>query len=375
VIQSLTVVPGRADTARLEDRPTPDADPGLLEIETLAVGLCGTDAEIVAGKYGAPPAGAERLVLGHEAVGRIVHAWHPEFPEGQLVVPIVRRPDPVPCSACAAGEWDMCENGRFLEHGIKGADGFAQSSFTLDPTFAVAVPDTLGHLGVLVEPTSIVAKAWEQIERIGARAHWNPRIVLITGAGPVGLLAALLARQRHLDVHVLDRVVEGPKPHLVDTLGASYHTGSVHDLPRPDIVIECTGAGSVVLDAIEHTGRSGIVCLAGISSGARTIDLDAAALNRRLVLENDVVFGTVNANRRHYLAAVDALTAADPAWLTQLVTRRVPAQQWHEALLKTPDDVKVLLEFSRDDPRPHRLDSTTDRSKNKRAASHRSAAS
>ncbi len=348
-VRALTVVPGQARSARLDDLPEPLADERVLEVETLLVGLCGTDAEIVAGAYGEPPPATERLVLGHEAVGRVARA-----PQGSgigvdsLVVPIVRRPDPVPCASCAVGEWDMCRNGRYTEHGIKGAHGFARRRFMVDPAFAVSVPDTLGELAVLVEPASVVAKAWEQVRRIGHRVHWRPRTALVTGAGPVGLLAALMARQQGLETHVLDRVTGGPKPALVAELDASYHSGSVRDAcPPPDVVIECTGAGSVVLDVIDHTSPTGIVCLAGLSSGARTVELDAAALNRRIVLENDVVFGTVNANRRHYVAAVAALERADPIWLRAMLTRRSRLEEWPDALDKRADDVKVVLEIGR----------------------------
>ena len=350
-MRALVVTPGVANSTQLDelsDGPVPDDH---IEAEPLLVGVCGTDVEIVTGAYGQPAVGSERLVLGHEAVARVTRRDRPgRFAIGDLVVPIVRRPDPVPCGACAVGEWDMCENGLFTEHGIAGAHGFAQQRFSLDPSFAVPVPPALGDLGVLVEPASVVAKAWEQVERIGKRAHWEPRVTLVTGAGPVGLLAALLARQRGLETHVLDRVTSGPKPDLVAELGAEYHTGPVSDACRaPDVVIECTGAGSLVLDAIAHTSRVGIVCLAGLSSGARTLELDAAALNRRLVLENDVVFGTVNANRRHYEAAVDALAAADRQWLAGLITRRVPIDQWRDAFVRGDDDVKVVLDFTEPD--------------------------
>jgi threonine dehydrogenase-like Zn-dependent dehydrogenase len=286
-------------------------------------------------------------VLGHEALGRVVATnGNAAFAVGDLVVPIVRRPDPVPCPACAVGEWDMCQNGRYTEHGIWGADGYARERFTLAAAFAVPVPRELDALGVLVEPASVVAKAWEQIDRIGARAMWTPNTVLVTGAGPVGLLAALMARQRGYETHVLDRVTSGPKPKLVQELGATYHHGAVEESPCPDIVVECTGVGALVVAAMHHTAAPGIVCLAGLTSGARMVEFDAAALNRRLVLENDVVFGTVNANRRHYDAAVDALVAADREWLGRLVTRRVPLERWPEAMEKGPDDVKVVLQLS-----------------------------
>jgi threonine dehydrogenase-like Zn-dependent dehydrogenase len=308
--------------------------------------VCGTDREILGGGYGEAPPGADRLVLGHEAVARLATA-SAGADAGQLVVPIVRRPDPVPCPNCAAGEWDMCRNGRYTEHGIKGLDGFMADQVAVAADHFVAVPDSLGELAVLTEPTSIVAKAWHEIDRISARASRRPRTVLVTGAGPVGLLAALLARQRGLETHVLDRVTDGPKPALVADLGAEYHTGRIADAgPEADVVVECTGVGSVVLDAIEQNSPTGIVCLAGISSGRRTIDLDATALNRTIVLENKVVFGTVNANRRHYAAAIEALSAADADWLRRVITRRVPLEHWQDALNTEDSDVKVVIEVN-----------------------------
>jgi threonine dehydrogenase-like Zn-dependent dehydrogenase len=353
-VRALTVRPGVEGSARVERRPAPAAGPGELELAPLLVGVCGTDAEIVGGGYGTAPDGAPSLVLGHEAVARVVGAGagdgagatRPAAP-GDLVVPIVRRPDPVPCGACAVGEWDMCRTGRYTEHGIKGLDGFAAERVVVHADHVVAVPAGLETLAVLTEPTSVVAKAWEQIERIGHRAAWSPRVVLVTGAGPIGLLAALLARQRGFETHVLDRIEDGPKPALVAALGATYHVGDVADAgPPPDVIVECTGVGRLVLDAMERNRPSGIVCLAGISSGTRTIDIDAAALNRRIVLENDVVFGTVNANRRHYEQALTALADADPSWLAQLVSRRVPLDHFVDAFAKGPDDVKVVLDVT-----------------------------
>jgi len=64
-----------------------------------------------------------------------------------------------------------------------------------------------------------------------------------------------------------------------------------------------------------------------------------------MVLQNDVVFGSVNANRRHYEIGANALAAADPAWLAGLLTRRVPLTEWREALEKREGDIKVIVEF------------------------------
>jgi threonine dehydrogenase-like Zn-dependent dehydrogenase len=342
-VRALVVRPGVPASGGVVERPPPGAQVGEVLLAPLLVGVCGTDREIVAGAYGEPTPGGG-LTLGHECVARVV-AGRDGLDEGRLVVPIVRHPDPVPCGNCAAGQWDMCRNGRYREHGIRGLDGFAAELAVTTVDHVVAVPDGLGELAVLVEPASVVAKAWQLIDRVAARAAVRPRLALITGAGPIGLLAALLARQRGLETHVVDIVETGPKPALVGDIGAEYHTGRLADsCPEPDVIVECTGVGTVVLDAIERNSPTGIVCLTGISSGSRAIGLDAAALNRRLVLENDVVFGTVNANRSHYEAAVGALGEADREWLARLITRRVPLESWQDALVPRPDDVKTVIE-------------------------------
>lgn len=327
--------------------PDPSDAPDLLLVDAVAVGICGTDREIIAGHYGEAPGGEERLILGHESLGRVRRAPPGSgFHEGQLVAGIVRRPDPEPCRSCGAGEWDMCENGRYTERGIKGLQGYASEQFTLEPAFAFAVPESVGREGVLLEPASVVAKAWEQIDRIASRATFRPTRVLVTGAGPVGLLAALIAQQRGHEVHVLDRVAEGLKPELVRALGATYHAGSMELLKnKVDVVVECTGAAAVVVDALSCTGPNGIVCLAGISSGSRRLQLQASALNDELVMENGLVFGTVNANRRHFEAAATALERADRDWLARMITRRVPIDDYRAAFEHQPNDIKTVLEF------------------------------
>jgi threonine dehydrogenase-like Zn-dependent dehydrogenase len=341
--------PGVPDSAELGEMPPPQPGAALL-VRSLAVGICGTDIEMAQGKYGTAPAGCDHLVIGHESLGQVVEAPPSSgFTPGDLVVGIVRRPDPVPCSSCAIGEWDMCRNGRYTERGIKGRHGFASEFFTIRPEYAVKVEFSLGRNGVLLEPASVVAKAWEHIERIGHRTRsWEPRRVLVMGAGTVGLLAALIGVQRGFEVHVLDRVAEGKKPEIVRGLGAHYYAGPPEELAlHPDIVLECTGATSLIFDAVSRTTPGGIVCLTGISSGGRTIEIDLGVLNRSIVLENDTIFGTVNANRRHYELAARVLLDADPSWLSRLITRSVPIERWREAFERTPDDIKTTIEFGR----------------------------
>jgi threonine dehydrogenase-like Zn-dependent dehydrogenase len=240
----------------------------------------------------------------------------------------------------------MCRNGLYTEHGIKGLHGFGAEYFRTPARFLVPVDPGLGIAGVLLEPASIVAKAWEQIDRFAGRTTWRPARVLVTGAGPIGLLAALLGVQRGYDVHVLDRVTSGPKPDLVRALGATYYATGLRSLPEPpDIVLECTGAAPLIIEVLHLAGPCGIVCLTGVSSGGRVLPIDLENLNRELVLENNVVFGTVNSNRRHYDAAARALADADPDWLQRLITRRVPLANWSEALERQPEDVKPIVVF------------------------------
>ncbi len=270
------------------------------------------------------------------------------FAAGDLVVGIVRRPDQVPCPACAAGDWDMCTNGQYTERGIKARHGFASERYRVAPEYLVAVDPALGIRGVLLEPATVVAKAWDHIEKIGRRSTWAPEAALITGAGPIGLLAALLSVQRGYRTYVLDLATEGRKPDMVRRLGASYvHPGELADAAAEvDIVIECTGHVQMLLEVGPQRVRHRIICLTGVSAAGAEFTVDPGLLNRNMVLQNSVLFGSVNANRQHYQLAASALAMADPDWLAGLITRRVPLGQWADAYTRDPGDIKTVLEFS-----------------------------
>lgn len=241
----------------------------------------------------------------------------------------------------------MCRNGRYTERGIKARDGYGAEHFRLEPDYAVKIDASLGLAGVLLEPSTILAKAWDHIDRIGHRTRsWSPHTVLVAGAGPVGLLAALMGRQRGHDVHVLDRAEDGPKPELVRALGGTYHVDRLPQDFRPDIALECTGAAELVAELIKRAAVDGIVCLTGVSSSRPPLPFDFGRLNRNVVLGNIVVFGSVNANKAHYEAGAKALAKADRAWLAKLISRRVPLDRWHEAFEKKPGDIKVVVQFA-----------------------------
>jgi threonine dehydrogenase-like Zn-dependent dehydrogenase len=346
-MKAVTVKPGVADSVRFEEVPEPDESTGSILVEAVAVGLCGTDTEIASGKYGWAPPGRDRLILGHESLGRVLDPGSDRSVKpGDLIVGIVRRPDPVPCPNCAVGEWDMCRNGQYTERGIKEIDGFMSERWRIEPGYFTKVDPSLGLVAVLLEPTTVVAKAWELVAGLRARAFWEPRRVLVTGAGPIGMLAAMIGVRAGLDVHVLDRVTEGAKPQLVHDVGATYHTGAVTDVGfQPDIVIECTGVGSVIVDSIRIVASGGAVCLTGVGTGGQPSGLSPADVAKALVLQNNVILGSVNANRRHFYKAAQALAGADRAWLERLITRRVAPRDIVEALDHGPDDIKVVVDF------------------------------
>jgi len=345
-MKAITVEPKKPGSVRLEDIPEPDIREGSVLVEAIAAAVCGTDIEIAEGKYGWAPPGKTRLVLGHESLGRVIDPGPRSLlKKGDLVAGLVRRPDPVPCPNCAVGESDMCRNGQYTERGIKEIHGFMSERWRIEPEYAIKVDPSMGILGVLLEPTTVIIKALEQVLAVGQRAFWEPKTVLVTGAGPIGLLAAGVTSLGGYEVHVLDRVETGLKPELVRALGATYHTGSVLDLGfEPDVIVECTGVGSVIADSVQKIGAGGVLCLTGVGAGGVTTravgDMAAAA-----VLKNNVIVGSVNANKRHWYKANERLPRVDRKWLSRLITRYEKPENFKQALERKPDDIKVVIQF------------------------------
>jgi threonine dehydrogenase-like Zn-dependent dehydrogenase len=362
-MRAMTVVPGRPERSSVSDVGEPDPAEGPVLVKTHLVGLCGTDQEIIRHGVGSAPRGSAALVLGHEVVGEVVSAPAGCGLEvGALVAGVVRRPDPVPCPACARGEWDYCRNGGYVEHGIRGAAGFGRERWRSDPGFLVPLPGSLGDLGVLVEPMSVVCKALEVARYVSGRAYRETSRLLVTGAGPVGLLAAARGVQSGYQVTVLDQMATGLKPVLVRALGADY----VHDLEAIggdespdvltasqsspfDIVLECSGAPEVTARAATTLQQGGAMVLIGICAVPATpspVSPTLGAITNALVRSNGAVVGTVNAGLRHYTQAVDALVGCDLDWLAQLLTSRLPLASWTEALTRpSAQDVKTVIDF------------------------------
>ena len=351
-------MPGQTNTLQVQDIPEPQAGVGEAVVRVLQAGLCGTDVEITAGLFGEAPPGCGYLVLGHENLGCVETApAGAALSPGDLVVATVRRPCPEEsCLPCRSGQNDMCLTGRYRERGIQALHGFMSARYCEDPGNLVRVPPHLRGVGVLVEPMTVAQKGLEQAFRIQQRLSWRPRQAVVLGAGPIGILAAAALRIRGLDVTVASREPQGStRESLLREAGIAYAstaTTTVEELPRRlgtiDIVFEATGATPLIAGAMSLLGPNGVCILAGVTEVGHRVPVDLGGWNRQMVLGNRLVFGVVNAGRRHFEAAVRDLEVAEerlPGWLRRLITRRLPAGDAARAVVREPGDIKTVLEF------------------------------
>jgi threonine dehydrogenase-like Zn-dependent dehydrogenase len=331
-VQALVTRPGHAHTTHVEDVPAVEAREGEVLVRTLEVGVCGTDREISEGLFGIPPPDEPLLVLGHEALA-VVESDGYGFIRGQIVTATVRR-SCGHCIACAENSPDSCLTGDYSERGITRLHGYDRELVAEDPAQLVAIPKSLGRLGVLAEPTSICERALRHARTIGGRQPWQLERALVIGAGAIGLLMTYLLRLT--DVEVWTASLE-PENELVEQSGARYvstRDNELSELGRFDLVIEAAGNAQLMAQTLGLLSRSGVACLLGIDPRQQTVELDGPVLGVDTILENRVLFGSVNARREDWLAAVTDLDRARERWpeaLEQFVTLRVPLDRFQEA--------------------------------------------
>jgi glucose 1-dehydrogenase len=331
-VLALVTQPGHAHTTRVDDVPAPRAREGEVLVRALEVGVCGTDREISEGLFGAPPEDTSLLVLGHESLGVVERDGY-GFTRGQLVTATVRR-SCGHCIACAEDSPDSCLTGDYSERGITRLHGYARELVAEDPEQLVAIPKSLGRLGVLAEPTSICERALRHARTIGDRQPWQLERALVIGAGAIGLLMTYLLRLA--DVEVWTASLE-PENELVEQAGARYAStqdSELSELGKFDLVIEAAGNAQLMAQTLGLLRRSGVACLLGIDPRVQTVELDGPVLGVDTILENRVLFGSVNAHRQDWLAAVDDLDRARKRWpeaLEQFVTLRVPLDRFPQA--------------------------------------------
>lgn len=355
----------------LVDIPAPDiASATEVRLQVLEVGVCGTDREIARFEYGTPPEGSDFLVMGHESLMRVektgpaVNSVKP----GDIVVLTVRRPCQESCIACRLGRQDFCYTGNFAERGIKGRHGYMTELVVEDESYVVPLKPELRDIGVLTEPLTIAEKALAQVWEIQARLPWDLRHdpseargfrhkAVVLGAGPVALLGTMALVVQGFDTCVYSReAASDPRAAIVQAIGASYISSAdvpigelVTAVERIDLIYEATGASKFSFDMAVKLGANGIFIFTGVPGRKEPVEIDTDLLMRRMVLQNQIVFGTVNAAREAFQAAVADLERFNREWpdaLHHLITGHFPIESYREVLQGQNQGIKDILVLS-----------------------------
>jgi threonine dehydrogenase-like Zn-dependent dehydrogenase len=366
-MKAITIVPGTAG-ARIVERPEPAVSaPDDVKVRIIRVGICGTDREELSGGRADPPKGEKELVIGHEMFGQVVGAGASvtRVKVGDYAVFTVRR-GCNECAPCRMGRSDMCQTGNYRERGIKGLDGY-QTEFVVDKQqYIIRVPPELESLGVLMEPLSIVEKAIDEVLRVQAvrdpEAAATPdwffgRRCLVAGLGPVGLLAAMVLRLRGGEVYGLDVVDSASaRPTWLTGIGGHYVDGRQvpadqvdKKIGAMDLVLDASGIPALEFNLLDALALNGAYVVTGIPGGDRPLQIPGAALVRQLVLDNQIMLGSVNAARGHFQMGASDLEQAHLRWgahLDKLITQRYgPDQFAASADHHQPDSIKQVVEW------------------------------
>ena len=358
-MKAISIRPGHADSMELVDVPEPLMGRQDVLVKVVRVGICGTDQELKQGLYGQAPPGSDHLVIGHEALGKVVEVG-PEvenFAVGDYVVASVRRPCRHAHSGpCVSGENDMCVTGDYLERGINRQHGFMSEFYSEHQRWLTKIPDVIEPVGVFLEPLSIVEKAIRQTFKIQERLPWKVENAVVLGAGTIGLLGAMLLRMKGINTYVLDRSEAGGFKarliadlggHHIDTRETSLSEAAV-DLGPIDFVLEATGYAPLAFQAFQHLGLNGLVCLLGVAGGSQEISVDSVEFNNRMVLGNRLVFGSVNAGLVDFQSGAEHIQQINQQWpgtLEKMMTRRLSLAEFPAAFDRQPDDIKVVFEM------------------------------
>jgi threonine dehydrogenase-like Zn-dependent dehydrogenase len=354
---------------RVIDRPSPALEgDDQVKLRMLDVGVCGTDHEIARFEYGVPPAGEPYLVMGHESLGEVVEVGSAVsgIKPGDLVVTTVRRPCGRPeCRPCAHDRPDYCRTGAYTERGIKGRHGFMTDEVVDLAKNMHLVPRGLADIAVLTEPLTITEKALNELDSILTRMPWiDPKKAesrgmnaVVLGAGPVGLLGALALLVRGFDTWIYSREsATSPRAAWVESVGARYIESAklpVAQLGKQvgnvDLILEATGSASLAFAALPAIGENGGMIYTGVPGGKSEVSIDAQRIMRDLVLENQILYGTVNAGPLAFDHAIRDLTKFEVRWPEQtraLITGRFPPETIGDVLSDGKDAIKSVIKFN-----------------------------
>ena len=359
-IDAVAVYPHEPGSLHRTTLAAPEPDDEDVLVDVIRVGVCGTDREIIHGVLGRPPAGSNQLVIGHEVLGRVAAVGKnvTKVKPGDLTGATVRRPDG--CPACLAGQVDMCLWHQYAERGIAGENGFMAQQFVEHEQFIIPIPPALETIGVLTEPLTVVEKAIRQVRLIQQRMPWwSPKTAVVLGAGPIGLLGALLLRSQ--GVEQVFAVARTPAPNVASAIlqaaGAEYVSTQQtpladlgQRLPQIDIILESTGASEIVFQAMQILGNDGVMALVSLTGGTQTAEIPTDAINAGIVGGNKTIVGSVNAGLEDFTNAVASLQTFEGLWpglAARMITSRLPlGGDISQIATKAPNEIKMVVEFA-----------------------------
>lgn len=353
-MKAITIKPQVKGSIELREAKKPEPkDEYEVLVKVLEAGICRTDLEIYNGLYGEAPEGEDHLIMGHESIGIVESAGlQAKLEPGDYIARTVRRPCPSRCYPCGIGSQDFCRTGNYTETGIKGLHGTMAEYYTDRAEFLVKIPTEYKDIGVLMEPLSFAEKAVNQAFVIQKRLNILPTKAMILGAGPIGLLEAMILRNRGVNTYIAARSKPGNlKSRIAERIGAKYISTQETNLKETgkfDIVIESTGSTDRIKDSFELLGTNGVLCLTSITAGNTQTNITLEQINMDFVLGNKAMVGAVNANINDYKRGIRDIEFFEKRWpgaMASLITRRVSLDNYKEAFEKRPDDIKTLIEL------------------------------
>lgn len=343
-------------------------------VKVLQAGIDGTDRDMIRRQQKDIAEGEEYIVLGHEAIGRVVEVGSgvENLKVGDMVVPTVRR-GCNECPSCLNNQSDMCSTGFYKERGIHKLHGYFTEYFVDEEQYLVPVPHSMEHVAVLTEPLSIAEKAISQMQHIQSRLPWgcfHPehsigqpgwgacKKALVIGAGPIGFFGAALLRLADIATYFIEVVTEdSPKVRRMQEMEAHYIDGRgitpealVKRMGNPDIVFEASGASELALSLLPVGARNGVYMFTGIPRGESQVCMDGDLLVRQIVRTNQIIIGSINSNRSHFELALEDMVHMDKRFnhiLDRVITHMYPLKDYKEALAPNPDSLKVIFEMEK----------------------------
>jgi threonine dehydrogenase-like Zn-dependent dehydrogenase len=334
------------------EKPRPDPGPGEVLVKTLRVGIDGTDHEVLAGEHGAVPEDEDHLVLGHEAVGRVVDSNGTTLRSGELVAPTIRLPPAGGPNECfERAEPDMSPPDEYVERGIDGAHGFMAEYFVHPAEYLVPVPDHLAAQGFLAEPASIVMKALELARASRSPFTWSPESALVLGEGRLGLLAVALLSEFDRTYCLGLATPPDPRVEIVENLGTEYVDGNnvvLGAVPEVceavDLVVEATGEPSHPFEALGMIAPNGVVAALGIPESNQQREFDAGQLHHDCVLANKALVGSVCSHILHFEAGLERLGSLPEWFFEAYITGVFRLGDFEEAF--SGEGIKTAITFS-----------------------------